>query len=421
MTGIRISVPQPVIRLASFALILLNCGVAFVFIYVWVSASQKAYFEHADFTTFYAAGAIARDGLGAQMYDLSVQSDYQAKIFSQRIDQNSILPFNNPPFTVYPFILFSRMPLNTAFIVWTIIQLGMLLWLIYLLNQIGKGWKRIEQYLLISGVMAFTPLLIDFMLGTFSLLLLLCLFQFYINLKKDRFVRSAAWLILVFIKPQIVLLPGILLIGAKRWKTIGAAAIMGICLFGLTTISFGWQIWLDFARNINSASSNFNSFGIVPAIEYNLKGFLTMVLGNNHAGLINLVSLAALSISFVFVLWIWRGPWQVTGYKFELKFSLVVMLGLVLSLHLNPYDSLLLILPAVLFYDYLRERETSRIAFGLFLLGCPYLFLFDFFILNGRAGFHFPFVLMLVIVLWISKELFFGNHPKDLRVAEAPL
>jgi hypothetical protein len=418
MTGSRTTVNRPLIRLAGFALILLNCGVAIVFIYVWLSASQKDYFKHADFTTFYAAGAIARDGLGAQMYDLRVQTEYQAKLFNQNVDQTSILPFNNPPFTAYPFILFSLLPLDTAFIVWTVLQLGMLLWLLYLLYQVSKGWKRMERALMISGVLAFTPLIIDFMLGTFSLLLLFSLFQFYINLKKERIVSSAAWLVLMFIKPQIVLLPGILLFGARRWKTIGVAVILGACLFVVTTLSFGWRIWLDFARNINSASANFNSFGIVPAIEYNLKGFLTMILGDDRASLINLVSLAALLISFVLVLWIWRGPWQVNGKNFELKFSLVTMLSLVLSLHLNPYDSLLLILPAILFYNYLRKSDASGTALGIFMVCCPYIFLIDFFILNGRAGFHFPFVLMAVVTLWISRELVFGSRPTDLLAVE---
>ena len=390
MTGSRITVKHPVIRLAGFALILINCGVAIVFIYVWLSASQKGYFEHADFTTFYAAGAIARDGLGSRLYDLAVQTEYQAKILNQGINQTSILPFNNPPFTVYPFILFSRLPLKNAFILWTIMQLGMLLWLLYLLYRISTGWTWVERWLMLSGVMAFTPLLIDFMLGTFSLLLLLSLFQFYINLKKERFVQSAAWLMLEFIKPQIVLLPGIFLFGARRWKTIGAAVTMGASLFVVTTVSLGWRVWLDFVKNINSASSNFNSFGIVPAIEYNLKGFLTLLLGDSRAGLINLVSLAALLISFVLVLCIWRGPWQVNGNVFDVKFSLVIMLSLVLSLHLNPYDSLLLILPAILFYRYLRETETSGTAFGIFMVCCPYIFLIDFFILSGTRGFPFP-------------------------------
>ncbi len=418
MAGSHTTINHPVIRLAGFALVALNCGVAIIFIYVWLSAAQKDYFEHIDFTTFYTAGSIARDGLGRSIYDLDVQSEYQSKILNENISQTEIFPFNNPPFVVYPFILFSRLPLRSAFFLWTILQSGMLLWLFYLLYRFSANWMPVERWLMISGVMAFTPLLIDFMLGTFSLLLLLCIFQFYSDLKKEHGVRSAGWLMLEFIKPQIALLPCFLLLGARRWKTIGTVVVIGICLGIVTTFSFGWQTWLDFSRNITTASSNFNSFGIVPAIEYNLKGFLTMLMGDSRSGLINHISMVALLLSVVFVLWIWRDPWQVNHDRFEVKFSLTIMLSLVLSLHLNPYDSLLLVLPSILFYNYLRERRTTGLAFGIFLICCPYIFLFDFFILNGRMGFHFPFLLMVVITLWIAKELFFGNRQKELITAQ---
>jgi hypothetical protein len=418
MTGSQNSVNHPIIRLAGFALILLNFCVGIIFIYVWLSASQKDYFEHVDFTTFYTAGAIARDGLGARLYDLSLQAGYQAKILNQSLDQTAILPFNNPPFTVYPFILFSKLPLNQAFILWTVIQLAMLMWLLYNLFRFSMHWSRMERWLMISGSIAFTPLLIDFMLGTFSLLLLLSLFQFYISLKNERQIHGAGWLLVQFIKPQVALLPAVMLLGVRRWKAIGAAALMGICLFGITAISFGPRIWLDFARNINTASANFNSFGIVPAIEYNLKGFLTMLLGESQAGIINLISIGALLISIVLVLWIWLGSRLVKDSLFEVKFSLVVVLSLVLSLHLNPYDSLLLILPAVLFYNYLRGRKSSGLAFGIFSLCFPYIFLFDFFVLSGQMGFHFPFVMMVIIGLWIAKELFLRGQQKDMIASE---
>jgi hypothetical protein len=414
MVRSQTTVKHFVIRLAGFALIALNCGVAIIFIYVWLSAAQRDYFAHVDFTTFYTAGSIARDGLGRSIYDINLQTQYQSKILNQVIPQADVLPFNNPPFTVYPFILVSRLPLRSAFLLWTILQSGMLLWLFYLLFRFSASWMPIERWLMISGVMAFTPLLVDFMLGTFSLLLLLCIFQFYLELKRERDVRSVGWLILEFIKPQIALLPGFLLLGSRRWKTIAAAIVIGICLAIITTLSFGWQVWLDFARNINAATRNFNSFGIVPAVEYNLKGFLTMLMGESRSGLINQISVAALLLSCVVVLWIWRGPWQVKLDAFEVKFSLTIMLSLVLSLHLNPYDSLLLVAPSALFYNFLRGKRSSGLAFGIFLVCCPYIFLYDFFILNGRMGFHFPFVLMVVITFWIAKELLFGSRQKGL-------
>jgi hypothetical protein len=411
-------VSRPIVRITFFALILINCGIAISFIYIWMSASQGDYFQHVDFTTFYTAGAIARDGLGRNMYDLGIQADFQAQILKESINPTAILPFNNPPYVVYPFILFAWLPLRSAFLLWTFLQLGLLLWLLFLLYRLSVTWSTMERWLMISGVLAFTPLLIDFMLGTFSLLLLLCLFQFYLALKNDRPVQSTAWLLVEFIKPQLALLPALLLLGARRWRTIFAASLLGLGLFVITTLSFGWRIWFDFIKNINSASTNFNSFGIVPAIEYNLKGFLTLLLGDSRASVINIISLAALFFSFGIVLWIWRDSWELNLKILNVKFALTIMLGLVLSLHLNPYDCLLLILPVALFYDHMREKKPFGPAFGIFLLCCPYIFLIDFFLIRGQVGFHFPFVIMVVITLWISGEYFFRTKQYDHIPAE---
>lgn len=417
MTGNHLTVNRYIIRLISFAVIIINCAVTIVFVYIWLNASRSNYFEHADFTTFYAAGAIARDGLGARLYDLSLQAEYQAKLVQQDVGQSTFLPFNNPPFTAIPLILFASLPLKSAFYVWTIIQLCLLIWLLALLWSFSQSWSPLERWMMITGIMAFTPLLIDFMLGTFSLLLLLALFQFYIALKNERYWRGAAWLLVVFIKPQIVLLPGILLLGARRWKAIGAAVLLGAGIFLITSAMFGWGIWLDFLKNINSASSNFNTFAIVPAIEYNLKGFLTMLLGDSQAKLINLISLGALFVSFGGIFLLWRGPWYPNYKTFDLKFSLVILMSLIFSLHLNPYDSLLLVLPGVLFYNNLRNREKSGTAFGIFLLCWPLIFLLDFFILNGQIGFHTPFIVMMIFLIWELLDLSRADH-NPIQVGE---
>ncbi len=406
MTCSRALVNRPIIRLTYFSVIILNFCVAFLFVYIWLSAARSSYFEQVDFTTFYRAGAMARDGLGKNLYDLAAQSEYQQKILTPGVIQKDVLPFNNPPFTAYPFILLSLLPLTSAFYLWTLLQIGMLFWLLSLLYRLSGSWSPPERWLLISGVLAFTPLLIGFMLGTFSLFLLVCLFQYYFSLKRDREVCSAVWLVLELIKPQLALVPGILLIGARRWKTVSFAAVLGLALVLVSVITFGMQTWFDFVRNINSASVTFNSFAIAPAIEYNLKGFLTLLMGNGRSSSINLISLAALILSFMLTLWIWRGSWQPKNEFFEVKVSLTIMLGLVLSLHLNPYDSLLIVLPAVLFYNYLRERKFAGAALGILLVSCPYIFLLDFFVISGSLGVHIPFIVMVVITGWIGFEFF---------------
>ena len=70
-------------------------------------------------------------------------------------------------------------------------------------------------------------MLYNFLLGAFSLFLLICLWQFYRALKNGREGQSGVWLAAGLIKPQNILLPGVLLLGARRWKAIAGAVLAG--------------------------------------------------------------------------------------------------------------------------------------------------------------------------------------------------
>jgi len=114
----------------------------------------------------------------------------------------------------------------------------------------------------------------------------------------------------------------------------------------------------------------------------------------------------ALIASAVLTLLLWRGPWQPDDPSFELRMALTILLGLLFSLHLNPQDGLILIAPAMLFYDYLRQRDLSRRAYAAFALSCPLVFLVSEFTVRGSLGIRVPVVAMIVLAVWMGKALY---------------
>ncbi len=408
------------VKIVTKGIIILHIALGMSYAALWVRMALEGQFWRGDFTAYYTGWSIIRDGHGAHLYDLDMQTRYQQHILdvstrglAWREDapaptfEDGVLPFVNPPYTALPFVPLTWLPLTTAFFVWSVVQGGLLVWLFSLLQSIGQAWKHTERWLMYSAVVAFPPLLITLMIGSYSLFMLLCVLQFYLSLKREQSNRAGLWLALGSVKPQLMLMPGFLALGARRWRVLGSGvAIIGVCVLIAWPVC-GWQCWREFMHLLNSISNAFDYMGIVPTVMYNFKGTLAVLLGNEHGLFINRVSTVALVGASVCTLLLWRGASSSpTHPQFELRMALTLLLGLLFCPHLHPHDGLLFVAPAVLFYAYLRQNDLPRRGYAVFVLSCPLLFLVSEFTVGADVGIRIPVVAMGVLLVWMLRHLF---------------
>jgi hypothetical protein len=381
--------------------IALNLGLGLTCVALWVNYVTQGVFLRGDFTAFYAGYSIVRDGLGAQLYDMALQARYQQQIQGG----GDFIPFTYPPHTALVFAPLAWAPLSYAFWIWILAQGILLIWLFYLLHQLARGWQSHERRLLLAATFAFPPLYFNFLSAHFSLWLLVCLLQLYCTLKHGREGLAGLWFILGTFKPQGVLLIGISLVAARRWRTLTSAVLTGGCLAVFSSTLLGWESWVGFLRSVHFSASCFGIFGIHPTAMYNLKGTLTLILGNGQGVLINWISVAALIAAMVLTFGIWRGPWRPNIPSFELRMALTLLLGVLFSPHLTQPDALILIAPATLFYVYLRKRQLPSLTYVTFALGCQMIFLFAESTVGGRLGIRIPTLALIVLTIWVSLAL----------------
>jgi alpha-1,2-mannosyltransferase len=386
-------------------ILFLNIGMGIVYIILWGYAAYQGMFFRADFTNFYTAGAIVRDGHGQNLYDAALQTQYQQQILNGLSFQDGILMYISPPQAVFPFVILSLLPLQTAFWVWSIIEVGLLACLLKLLRDLARDWPEEERLLMLSCVCAFPLLFITFMQGAFSLFVLVCMLQFYLTLKNRHEVKAGIWLAIGFLKPQNMILLLVLLVAARRWKTLASSAISGLILFAVTSLTLGWHIWLDFINQLAVYGNYFDRFGVAPEKMYNLKGTLTLILGSGQAGIINLVSWIALACAAGLVFILWLGPWQPEDANLELRLAVTFTLGLLFSTYLYAHDALLLVLPAELFVIYLRQRGLPLLGFGAFCLAAPYLFFIGEYVLEDRLYIRIAVLMMIALLTWLGLAL----------------
>jgi hypothetical protein len=392
-------------RLLFFALIL-NISLGATYVGFWIIAAREDLFWLADFSAYYTGWSIIRDGQGERLFDLELQREYQRQILGERSSAGGFLPYVNPPHLTLPFVPLSLLSRSTAYLVWTVGQAALLIWLLRLLYGMARSWEPHERWLLLSAVIAFSPLMVTFLLGAFSLLVTLCLLQFYLALKRGQEGRAGLWLLLASIRPQTVPLLVVMLLAVRRWRALLGALFVGSILGLFSTALLGWRVFGDYFHLMRTFTGLFDALGVVPADMHNFKGTLALILGNDQSRLINLLSYGALIAAVVLTLWLWRKRWQPGHPSFELRMALTMLLGLLFSLHSNPQDSLMLIVPATLFYAYLRQRHLPRRAFAALALSCPFLVFISESTLGGSLGIRVPVVAMIVLLGWVATALY---------------
>jgi hypothetical protein len=391
------------------AVLLLNISLALTYVGLWFIAARQELFWRADFSAFYTGWVIVRDGQGAQLYDPDLQTAIQQEVLEGRSFKDGLLPYVNPPHLTILFVPLSLLSRTNAYLLWTLGQLGLLVWFVRLLYRLASSWELEERWLLLSAVVAFPPMMLTFVIGSFSLLLTLCLLQFYLALKRDDAWAAGFWLVLATVKPQAVLLLGVMLLVARQWRVILRAVLIGAALAVVASLTLGWHIWLDYVTLLRSHTGLFDTFGVVPTDMHNLKGTFTLLLGNDQSSLINLISYLALGGAAIATVWLWWRPWRPDEPDFELRVALTMLLGMLFSVHSNPQDSLMLVVPATLFYKYLRQRELPRRGYGLFVLLCPTLFLISEFTIGGGLGVRIPVLVMAALAAWMVKSYTAGR------------
>jgi len=214
-----------------------------------------------DFLAFFASARIAATSGFSQVYDLSVQEAVQRDLTAPyNLSNLEILPtFFLPAFTA-PFCLFLPLGLLGGFIIWTLLNLGVLIgylaWFLGCVQERAGGgltgqipyiaFGTVRHSLLILTLLSF-PVFLNFFFGQVNVWLLICIGEFLRAWEQGKPFRSGLWLGGLLLKPQtlILILPFLVLSG--EWNAVlgfavASAAIVGTSL-GLAGLE-GLKAWL---------------------------------------------------------------------------------------------------------------------------------------------------------------------------------
>jgi Glycosyltransferase family 87 len=306
-----------------------------------------------DFSEFYCAAQIVANGLGARLYDISLQSEFISNVAAVHTF------YNHPPFESLIFVPFTAVSYRTAFRVWTFISLTLLVLAAWTIESRMKVSFAIAQW---TGIPA------DFGL---VLVLFLTFAPATTSLLIGRNAQFAAGCVLALglFKFQLVLPFAFILLMRRKWPALAGFASVGGLLILVSVAISGVQV-LEAYPTFLLLDTNYQQVaGFQPEFMPNIRGFLYLLF--NRWIPPTLLNILVLVLS-VLTLWFAARRWR--DEQFGFSFSTAVIATLLASYHLYNYDVTLLLLPVMVTCSDLAHQK--RLLAGSSLLSAVLIIIF---------------------------------------------
>ena len=307
---------------------------------------------YSDFTIYYCAGRIVRQGLGHQLYDDQTQFRVQQEFAREVSIRQGPLPFNHPPFEALLFAPFSRVSYRVAFALWDLANLAMLAALPLLLRPHLPGLKSYSWPFWMLAMLAFFPIFLAMLQGQDAILLLFLYTLSFVCLRKNRDAWAGCCLALGLFKFHLVVPFVLLLLAQGRKKVLYGFSLMAAVLAIISFAVVGGDAMISYPSYVLHLEGTKAGGAISPADMPNLRGILDIVLAPSPY-----FSAVVLTLSLGIVFFAaWQFHRSDNPNLFDLKFSLAAFATVLVSYHALGYDLSILMLPTLLLANELLRK-----------------------------------------------------------------
>lgn len=350
-----------------------------------------------DFTAYYTAGRVLREGLGSRLYDAKIQESVQREFTSDADIRSGPLSYIHPPFEALLFLPLTFLPYTAAFTLWNTINLGLLCAICMLLRQSVGLLRHLALWKLVLIALAFFPIFANFHQGQDAIALLFLVLLGFRALENGEEFTAGLWLGLAVFKYQLIF-P--LFLVMALWKGRRFAAGFATTASGAAAISVaivGWHGALEYPPYAWRVVSG-PGFGGAPYRQLlSLQGLVAGWPCVDKVGwpVEMAVSVATLALLVVVV----RCPGATKSQTtFRLCASCAVIAVLLCGFSTSSYDLSLLVLPLAFVAEHSFSDSTEKTpAAALFVPAIPLLISPLWFFLWMRLG---RINLMAIFLLW---------------------
>jgi hypothetical protein len=347
------------------AIFFLAGGPALLFFLMWLPLRLYGLGASADFITFYSAGRIIRCGQAVKLYDYDLQLSIQQSFTNHSVP----LLFNHLPFEALAFVPLSYFSYSTAYLCWVFFSLWLLGLAMWLFAERGPELTLVEQLAVIAS--SLYPMFATVMQGQDSFVILLAYVLTFLNLKRRRDFRAGCWLALGLLKPQLVVPFVLMFLLKKRSSFVSGFTCIGGILLVISAAIVGIKPLAQYASlllNMNGDRVR-ETFHIYPGMMLNVRGLFHLLLSGSISPIA--LNISILVVSLALMIWAVQNLKTLSdpdNDRFDLEFSLAVVVTLLVSYHLLLHDLSVLALPAFLVLSRLHAQDSVWSARRIFTM-----------------------------------------------------
>jgi hypothetical protein len=337
--------------------------------YAWLSfpSTREDRSRLLDFSEFYAAGQIVRQGLGHELYDLKLQAEYQLQVAPVHAF------YLRPPFEALLFVPLSFLAYRAAYLTWLLFSLALLIAVANLIRRDTNIMNALLQYargipidfgLLFILLLTFAPVMNCLLIGQDSVLMLLLYTLSFSALQRRQERTAGVFLACGLFKYHLVLPFAIVFALRRRWAFLSGFAVGGLVLMAISVMVSGLGVIVSYPKMfLNPGYRKLMNFQ--PEYAANIHGLISFLAGAKIPAVVSVVLTAVLSI---ITLWFTARNWNEN--QLDLSFSATVLATILTGFHAFIYDLSLLVLPVAIVCGELAKRNIllRNPAFNIALL-----------------------------------------------------
>jgi len=344
-----------------------------------------------DYVAFYTAGKILQMERSADLYSLELAHQVQQPLYPAPSD--NFHPYLNPPFYAWLFIPFASVPYPWSPILWMIFNLGVF-WAGLRLLIPRNTWKI---FLL---AMTWRPAFAAIGFGQNAFLSLSILILAYVLIQRNLKFAAGLSVGLLLYKPQLMVGLGVywLLDLRRNWRTFAGMAATGALLAGgsLLLMPEATREYIFYARKIAANLMMVPSFPIWNA--HSIQAFWLGVFPGRINVAVGLHLVCALT-----GIWFFLRQRSIFLNNRTLGYGAAVCLTVWITPYIMIYDWVLLLIPAILFWQELpSQRNQLRVVYALLWVVTflsVLLTLWQWTLLGRALQISIPIFMMLLIVV----------------------
>ena len=314
-----------------------------------------------DFPGFYAAGKLVWQ-MPSELYDYAHQHVIQRAI-DPRIG-DSILPFAYPPFTALVFMPFAWLPFRGAFAAITLANAILLAIILKSLVQRLELGRDQATWLLLSTFCNFGVHTV-MLQGQTSLIVLSFLTAFLFSSRSGQQLRAGCWAGVIFLKPQLLPVPFIVLFFQRLWRALWVATMVVASLCVFSVILVGTEGISEYLRLLKFYGTTESGFGSYPRDMHNLRALVQYLVPFAYAPYLWLLLAAPVALGTMWLNAHASSSEAADAFVWIGNFFAIMLL----TPHLYPHDLSLLIVPSALILKLRGEQGSALVPVSLVILG----------------------------------------------------